>query len=56
MENEASSIALVLGLDPEFVFEIASIPKQVNDRFRRLPDVQNGQPRSALPGTSRRGP
>jgi hypothetical protein len=31
VENEASSVAPVLNLDAEFIFELAVIPEQVDD-------------------------
>jgi len=31
VKNEASSVALVLDLDTEFIFEISAIPEQVDD-------------------------
>jgi hypothetical protein len=56
MENEASSVALVLDLDAEFVFEISAIPKQVNDDSAGFPVskmVSRGQHSLAPPGAVR---
>jgi hypothetical protein len=37
VENEASSVASILDLDAEFIFEFAAIPEQVDDDSVGLP-------------------